>query len=455
MWNSEINVVLRHNFKLQSQIGYLMKTRLRVFLFLIILSLVLCASVYQLPPIKDRLAWRVDELRAQAKYAFSPPEQVVFVPGQQADLFTPAPLPSATLAPTPINPTKSAVGASEPTPTLALTSTPTVTPSPLPEKVQLLGVKHEYQGWNNCGPATLAMALSYWKWQGDQYEIASFTKPNDRDKNVMPYEMANFVETQTDFRVTTRIGGELQLLQRLIASRIPVIVEKGFEGTDFDGWMGHYELITGYDNQIRLFTAQDSYMGPDLEISYDTLVSNWRAFNFTYLIVYPEDREVEVLALLGPHADEASNLQTAAQKASTEINALAGRDQFFAWFNRGTGRVALQDFAGAARAYDEAFALYPSIPEKERPWRMMWYQTGPYWAYYYTGRYQDVIELATKTLDNMSEPVLEESYYWRGMAREAMGDISGAIEDFRAGLKTHPGFEPALEQLKRLGAESE
>ena len=86
---------------------------------------------------------------------------------------------------------------------------------------------------------------------------------------------------------------------------------------------------------------------------------------------------------------------------------------------------------------------------------MLWYQTGPYWAYYYFGRYQDVINLATTTLDAMSEPVLEESYYWRALAREAAGDISGAIKDFQAGLKSHPGFEPALEQLKRLGAEPE
>jgi tetratricopeptide (TPR) repeat protein len=299
------------------------------------------------------------------------------------------------------------------------------------------------------------MALSYWGWQGDQYAIAPFTKPNDRDKNVMPDEMAGFVESQTDLRVVTRVGGDVDLLRSLIAAGFPVIVEKGFEGAGFDGWMGHYELITGYDDAARLFTAQDSYMGPDLEISYDTLASNWRAFNFTYLMIYPPDREAEVLALLGPQADEASNLHYTAQKASDESYALAGRDQFFAWFNRGTGLVALQDYAGAAAAYDQAFALYPSIPEDERPWRMMWYQTGPYWAYSYTGRYQDVIDLATKTLDNMSEPVLEESYYWRGLAREAMGDIPGAIEDFRAGLRDHPGFVPALEQLKRLGAEPE
>ena len=83
---------------------------------------------------------------------------------------------------------------------------------------------------------------------------------------------------------------------------------------------------------------------------------------------------------------------------------------------------------------------------------MMWYQTGPYWAYYYTGRYQDVINLATTTLDAMSEPVLEESYYWRALALQASGDNKGAIADLRASLKYHPGFEPALTQLQQLNA---
>ena len=56
---------------------------------------------------------------------------------------------------------------------------------------------------------------------------------------------------------------------------------------------------------------------------------------------------------------------------------------------------------------------------------------------------------------NPKNEELEESYYWRGLAREAVGDISGALEDFRSGLKEHPGYEPILVQLKRLGAEPE
>ncbi len=81
---------------------------------------------------------------------------------------------------------------------------------------------------------------------------------------------------------------------------------------------------------------------------------------------------------------------------------------------------------------------------------MMWYQTGPYWAYFYTGRYYDVINLATETLSIVSE--LEESFYWRALAKEALGDLTGAIKDLRSSLKYHPDWEPALAQLERLGA---
>lgn len=422
--------------------------RNRSWRFLLVLPSLLLAGFlfFNLPPVKSRFGWRVEELRAQIKYALAPPEEALFVPQQRGET-EPLTLPqiyTATPIPSPTSLTINQLATPLPTPL------PTVTPTPLPDKIQLSGMRHEYQGWNNCGPATLSMALSFWGWQGDQYDIAPITKPNPRDKNVMPYELADFVETETPFKVVSRVGGEIELLKRFLAADLPVIVEKGFEGPDFDGWMGHYVLVTGYSDPEQTFALQDSYYGPDQAMGYADLDRFWRAFNFTYLVVYPPERNEDVMTLLGPQADKILNDLHAAQKASDEITSLTGRDQYFTWFNRGTSLVALQDYAGAAAAYDQAFAIYPSIPEKERPWRIMWYQTGPYWAYFYSGRYQDVIDLATKTLDNMSEPILEESYYWRALAREALRDIDGAIEDLQASLEYHPGFEPSLTQLQRL-----
>ena len=46
---------------------------------------------YNLPPIHDRLAWRVDEWQSRLKYAIDPPEKAVFVPKDQKSTEIPAP----------------------------------------------------------------------------------------------------------------------------------------------------------------------------------------------------------------------------------------------------------------------------------------------------------------------------------------------------------------------------
>ena len=418
--------------------------KVRFLFYFFVGALLGILATQKLTSLQERIEWRWSGFVADIKYAIAPPEELVFVPQEMTILSTPT-LPGTTaVASTAATLTPSALP--------DFSKTPIRTPTPIPESITLTGFKHEYQTWNNCGPATLSIALSFWGWQGNQQPIASFTKPNSRDKNVMPYELIAYVEEETDFEVISRVDGDIDLLKRFIASGVPVIIEKGFE-LPKEGWMGHYVLVTGYSDSDERFTLQDSYYGPDQVMTYDDLEAYWRAFNFTYLVVYPSERKKEeVETILGPQVDEEDNYRSAAQTTSNEIYALSGRDQFFAWFNRGTNLVRLQDYTGAAAAYDEAFALYPTIPEKQRPWRMMWYQTGPYWAYYYTGRYQDVINLATTTLDAMSEPVLEESYYWRALALEASGDSKGAIADLRASLKYHPGFEPALTQLQQLNA---
>ena len=404
----------------------------------------LAGFTYQLPFVQEHFAWRVSELRARIKYALSPPAEAVFTPNptlvamvqSTIDALTPTPADTSTPGPTA-------------TPTL--TPTPTDVPTPIPASVQLKGVRHEYQKWNNCGPATLSMALSFWGWEGDQRPIAAYVKPNPQDKNVMPYELADFVETETGLRVLVRVGGDLDLLKALIAEGYPVMIEKGFEGAGFDGWMGHYEVLTGYDEGRERFTAQDSYIMPDLPVTYGDVENYWRNFNYTFLVIYPPERETKLLSLLGPLGDEEASYRIAAQKASDEIYATTDRDQFFAWFNRGSSLVSLRDYQGAAQAYDAAFKLYAELDPAIRPWRMLWYQTGPYFAYYYSGRYPDVLNLATQTLSNMSEPILEESYYWRALARLALGDSDGATTDLRASLEHHPGFAPSMAQLQSMG----
>jgi hypothetical protein len=431
------------------------KTFLRI-LAVVASLIILAILVYQIPAVNERLSWRVENLRYQLIGMLRPPSQAVFIPQQSVSsivaatlrAYTPSAVPAATTTPT------SAATLNGPTETPQATATPTLVPTAIPARVELKGILHEYQKWNNCGPTTLSMNLSFWKWKGTQMTIAGVVKPNPRDKNVMPYELADYVAQNTELRAVVRPDGNVEMIKQLVAAGFPVMVEKGFEVSS-EGWMGHYALIDGYEDTKARFLTQDAYSQPDgakyLAVSYADFENNWRAFNYIYLVVYPPEREAEVQAILGADWDQTTSYQNAAQRASTEIAKLTGRDQFFAWYNRGTSLAGLNDYLGAAAAYDEAFKIYPTIPDKKLPRRMVWYQTGPYFAYFYTGRYQDVINLASVTLQWSTEPAIEETWIWRSRARAALGDTAGAADDARQALKWHPGFGPAVDELAQLG----
>jgi hypothetical protein len=306
---------------------------------------------------------------------------------------------------------------------------------------------------NNCGPATLSMALSFWGWNGDQSIAREWIRVHPDDRNVMPDEMVSAVKNHTNLEALMRWGGDDEIIKRFIAAGFPVIIERDMgDVRPNEDWTGHYGVITGYDDARGRFILQDSYVSSDYPLVYGDFYRYWRAFNHVYVVIYPPEREFEVLAILGPHADEAYNLQFAAEKAGAALTELEGRDLFFAWFNLGTSLVNLGDYVGAAQAFDHAYdVVYPTIPSPARPWRMTWYQTGPYHAYYHTGRYQDVIDLATFTIVNTGVEEIEETWLWRGRARLALGEQAAAVDDFRTALKYRPGWSVPEEELRNLG----
>lgn len=430
-----------------------------IVLMVLLACFLISAGVYQIPAVHERLSWRMESAWVRLVSAINPPEEITFVPqGQEG-----APLLASTLTPTTALQTIPTTTSTPTGPTITptFTPTPTLTATPLPLWVSLQGVKYETQRgrWNYCGPANLSMAMTFWGWNGNRDVVGQAVKPNEKDdKNVMPYEMEYFVENQTaDLAAVVRSGGDLDLLKRFIAAGFPVLVEKGYYETDADGkysWLGHYQFVTGYDDSVQAMVVQDTYLdGPDFYIKNDKFIEGWRSFNFLFLVVYPRAREPEVLNLLGEWVDPTWANQRALEIAQLEAVTLTGVDQYFAWYNVGTSYVNLQDYTSAAQAYDQAFLIYTQLPDDGlRPFRMVWYQTGPYFAYYYSGRYQDVLNLANTTFATIQERlVLEESLYWRGMAKVALGDIAGAETDFRRSLVIHPDFQPTLDAISNLG----
>jgi tetratricopeptide (TPR) repeat protein len=427
-----------------------MRKSARIILIAIAASVVLCGLSLTIRPIRDRIAGRLETWRTRIYYAISPPEEVVFLP-IEATAAAHATLEAEVFGPRSSSPTPFAQ------PTMIATPVPDVSPTPLPAAAALSGVTYTSQHgmWNYCAPATLAMGLSYWGWVGDRTNIGEVVKPVETDKNVAMPELVDYVNNRTRYRALYRYGGTLTLLKTLVANGFPVVIEKGTfiheTGTGRLSWMGHYNLITGYDDAQQIFIVQDAYFSADYPIAYSVIDQEWRGFNDVFLVIYPPADEQRLLSVLGAYRDLSGSIQIASQTAYAELSTTAELDQFFAWFNLGSSMILIGDQHGAAAAFDNAFQLYPALPPERRPYRVLWYREEPYQAYYTVGRYQEVIDLADATLDTAREPCMEETYYWRALARQSLGDLPGARSDLEESIKCHPGYLPSQQALIQIG----
>lgn len=380
------------------------------------------------------------------------PTPVATVPPERlAALLTPVP-PRAT--PTPVR-TPTPTGAPSPTPAPTRPApTPTVTRPVFPGPTQaarntpaaleqadvlLYGVRHTFQTWNNCGPATLAMALSFYGWRGTQRDAAAVLKPDPEDKNVSPEEMAAFARS-VGLGARVRVNGDLELLKRLLRAGLPVIIETGFEPDPQQGWMGHYKLLIGYSDRAGQFIIMDSYMGPNQGVPYAEVDRYWRHFNRTYIVIYRPEEEGRVRDLVGPVWDDDARMWAEAL-ARAQAELAANPQDAFAWFNAGAALLRLGRPEDAAVAFDQARAL-------GLPWRILWYRFEPFEAYLAVRRYADVVALADANL--RVTPYVEEWYDYKGQALLALGDRERARALFQQALRFNPNFQAARAHLNAL-----
>ncbi|MFN8377056.1 MAG: C39 family peptidase [Anaerolineae bacterium] len=358
---------------------------------------------------------------------------------------TPSATPSPSLTP---EPTESAAD-STPQPTTETVAFPTTPPeqilaASLPSAAHIYGLASQMpQEWNNCGPANITQALSFYGWQEDQKYAASYLRPNQEDKNVSPGELVNFVNTQTGVRAITRIGGDATLLKALLAANFPVLIETTFTPEGYD-WIGHYQTLVGYDDAAGNFYVYDTYLGvgdgSGVPEAYSQFDRDWQAFNRVFIVVYDPSRESVVQQILGDRAD----LTLAAEHALEVARDEARQDPQnpFAWFNMGTALNRLERYEEAAAAFDQAIA-------KRLPFRMLWYQFGPFEAYFNVGRFTDVLSLAQNNLASGAD-LVEETHYWMGRVYEAQGDMAQAASAYQRALSRNPLYTTAREALDRV-----
>jgi tetratricopeptide (TPR) repeat protein len=416
-------------------------------IFIVIGLGMLALLLYQLPPVKQRLSWRLDFFKTYVRGVINPAQPL------------PTPLPESAAASLPEpqvlqlgethTPTPDASPTAPASPTPGASPTPRPSPTPLPESVSLPAPQWEKQDINNCGPAALTMHLRYFGWEGDQFNISDLIKPIREDRNVNVEELVYYVRTRAGWlNAEFRVGGTLELLKQFLAAGIPVMIEESFTfeapyWPNDDLWAAHYQLLTGYDEASQTFTGQDSYYGADQTIPYDTLDENWKIFNRVYILIYPPEQEGQVREILGEDWDVDVNRQNALETAQAETE--ANPEDAFAWFNVGSNLVYFGRYREAAQAYDEARRI--GLPQ-----RMLRYQFGPFFAYFHTNRIEELLAVTDYALERT--PNAEEALLWRGWAyyRSADASLNEAIEVWRQALEVRPDYQDAQYALEFVGA---
>jgi tetratricopeptide (TPR) repeat protein len=396
---------------------------------IIILLLIVGILLYQIPAINLRVNWRMDIARTYLRNVINP----------VGELPTPLPQPVAAVTSFPAQiPTAEPTEVPISTPIPGATPTQTSIPTALPEFVDLGSPAWEKQTPNNCGPATLSLYMKTHNWNGDQTNISDLLKPETGDRNVNVEELAYYVRTQAGWlNAEYRVGGDIQTLKKFIAAGLPVMIEEGdlLEGEYWpndDRWAGHYLLLTGYDEAAQAFIAQDTFRSADRVVPYQSVLENWQAFNYVYLLVFRPDQTELVKSILGEHWDPDLNRQQALELADSQT--ASDPQNPYTWFNLGSNLVYFERYQEAAQAFDTARQI--GLPQ-----RMLRYQFGPFFAYFFGERNDDLLVLTEYALQRT--PNSEETLLWRGWGKYRAGDSHGAISDFQAALAENPFYQDA------------
>ena len=225
-------------------------------------------------------------------------------------------------------------------------------PGALPERSEVASAPFYPQERLFCGPAALAMALT---WSGlpiTQDEIAPQVYTPGREGTLVSDMLS---AARRNGRVAVPVG-DLPALLAELAGGHPVIVFQNLALDWYPQW--HFALAVGYDLAEEVIILRSGLDERRLT-PLDTFERTWERGDYWALVVLPPDE-------LPVSADEHAVLRAAAglerarryPAAATAYETIARRwpASYGASMGLGNARYALSDFAGAEAAYREVIA---------------------------------------------------------------------------------------------------
>lgn len=324
----------------------------------------------------------------------------------------------------------------------SISSSPkTVSAPPVPQSKILQSDYHIFQTFNNCGPASLSMALRYYGIDKSQKELGDVLRPyqvvngDNDDKSVTLAELAEEAK-KLGLVAYNRPGGTVEMLEELVALDLPVITRTWLKVNDD---IGHYRVVKGYDRGRGVLIQDDSLQGKNLEYGYADFEAIWKKFGYEFLVLVSSERSKDVEEILGELVDEKVAWQKVVDLYEEELQ--ENQNDLDARFQLSVALFYKGDFQRSVDEFEKV--------ESRLSFRALWYQIEPIQAYMALGDYERVFVLTDKILNNQNS-AFSELYYMRGKIYQEQGQNELARAEFEKAVHYNRNFELARQALRSL-----
>lgn len=291
---------------------------------------------------------------------------------------------------------------------------------------------HIFQTYNNCGPASLSMALSYFGISESQEKLGNDLRPyqvpsgDNDDKSVTLEEMGKKAE---EYNLTSyhRANGNIGMLQQFINNDIPVITRTWLEENDD---IGHYRVVKGYDVENGELIQDDSYQGKNLTYDEKDFNKIWKKFNYEYLVLVPEEKKEIAEAILGVNIDKKYAWQRAVELSEKELE--KNPEDRDARFNLSVALFHTGNYAQSVEEFEKV--------ENRLSKRTLWYQIEPIESYQRLGEYEKVFQITNNILINENK-AFSELYVLRGKIYQKQGKLQEAKSEFEKAVFYNRNFQ--------------